>query len=253
MQRELGLGRLEALEWARDFLGMVQDIQIPKSFQRSPKEVSVDRDWISLKPDPSIPAPALKDLPGKKLHHYFDEVTRHAYRDEAGDLLYYRLRLSDKSDPKKKFTPPLSYGYWKSNPGKLGWELKGFDAGKNTLYNLPLLKGNPHATILVVEGEKTADQAFSKFPGENLILITWPGGAGTARRADWAPLAGRDVVVWPDNDKPGYQAGNDVCRELKKIGVKSLQLIDPVILGKTFPEKWDLADPLPLRIRPEPA
>jgi len=85
--------RLEALEWAKDFLGMVQDIKVPKPFQRSTKEVSVDRDWVSVKPDPSIPALPLKDLPGKKLHYYFDEVTRHAYRDESGEILYYRLRL----------------------------------------------------------------------------------------------------------------------------------------------------------------
>jgi Ti-type conjugative transfer relaxase TraA len=245
VQREMGLGRLEALEWAKDFLGMVKDLHVPKPFQKPNKEVSADRDWVSLKPDPSVPAPALKDLPGKKLHHYFDEVTRHAYRDEAEDLLYYRLRLRDKQDPSKKFTPPLSYGYWKSDPGKPGWELKGFDSGKNVLYNLPLLKKNPLATILVVEGEKTADQSHSKFPGENIVSITWPGGAGAARRADWSPLVGRDVIVWPDNDKPGYQAGEDVCRELKKIGVKSLQMVDPLSLKKSFPEKWDLADPLP--------
>lgn len=245
VQRELGLGRLEALEWSKDFLGMVQDIQVPKSFKRPSKEGSADRDWVSLKPDPSIPAPALKDLSGKKLHYYFDEVTRHAYRDETGDLLYYRLRLMDKNDPTKKFTPPLSYGYWKSNPGKFVWELKGFDTGKAILYNLPLLKNNPLAPILVVEGEKTADQAHAKFPGENFIVITWPGGAAAARRADWTPLIGRNVIVWPDNDKPGYQAGEDVCTELRKVGVQSLKLIEPTVLQKHFPEKWDLADQLP--------
>ncbi len=248
VQRELGLGRLEALEWAKDFLGMVQDIQVPRSFQKPTKEVSVDRDWISLKPAPSIPAPALKDLPGKKLHYYYEEVARHAYRNEAGDLLYYRLRLRDNHDPTKKFTPPLSYGYWKSNPERPVWELKGFDSGKNLLYNLPLLKQNPLSHVVIVEGEKTADLASHKFPTENFIFITWPGGAGAARRADWTLLAGRNVIVWPDNDKPGCQAGEDVCRELRKVGMQSLRMVDPASLHKHFPEKWDLADPLPLGI-----
>jgi hypothetical protein len=56
---------------------------------------------------------------------------------------------------------------------------------------------------------------------------------------------GRNVIVWPDNDKPGYQAGEDACRELRKVGVQSLQTVDSVSLKQKFPEKWDLADPLP--------
>lgn len=245
VQRELGLGPLEVQEWAKDFLGMVQDIKVPKSFLRPSKEVLVDRNWVSVKPDPSIPAPSLENLPGKKLHHYFDEAARHPYRDENGDLLYYRLRLKDKKDPTNKLTPPLSYGYWKASPDKLTWELKGFEAGKKLLYNLPLLKQDLSSTVLVVEGEKTADLASGKFPGESFICITWPGGAGAARRADWTPLLGRNVIVWPDNDRPGYQAGEDVCHELRKVGVQSLQMVDPSSLLKHFPAKWDLADPLP--------
>ena len=59
------------------------------------------------------------------------------------------------------------------------------------------------------------------------------------------PLIGRNVIVWPDNDKPGVQAGLDVCSELRRIGVQSLKMVDPLSLKKSYPEKWDLADPLP--------
>ena len=123
--------------------------------------------------------------------------------------------------------------------------MKGYDSGKTILYNLPALKENPLATVLIVEGEKTADKALSKFPGESFVFITWPGGAGAAHRADWAPLAGRNIIIWPDNDKPGFQAGEDICQELRKVGIQSLKFIDPLLLQKHFPPKWDLADQLP--------
>ena len=188
-------------------------------------------------------------MPNRKLHYYFEEVARHAYRDENGQLLYYVLRLKDKNDSTKKITPPLSYGYWKSNSENPCWELKGFQSEKNTIYNLSSLKEKPHATVLIVEGEKTANMALKKFPGKDFVCVTWPGGAGAVRLADWSPLIGRNVVVWPDNDRAGLEAGESVCHELRRIGVRSLQIIDPEAIRKHFPEKWDLADELPSGVK----
>jgi hypothetical protein len=51
--------------------------------------------------------------------------------------------------------------------------------------------------------------------------------------------------VWPDNDEPGRRAGEQVCSELRKVGVSSLHLVNFDALKKQFPEKWDLADSLP--------
>lgn len=244
IQRETGSGRQEAQKWAREFLGVAQEIKVPKAFLKTPRQEK-DGDWVSLKPDANVPAPKLEELSGKKLQHYYTEQTRHAYRDENGQLLYYVLRLRDKQDPQRKITPPLSYGYWKSNPEKPHWELKGFQTDKHSLYNLHLLRQNPTATVIVVEGEKTADAAVGRFPGKNLVSITWSGGSGAVSRAAWEPLAGRNVIVWPDNDKAGRQAAEQVCLELRKVGIKSLEMVDPELLKKHFPEKWDLADPLP--------
>ena len=246
IQRELGLGGIEAREWAKGFLGIAREIKVPKIYMKTSSSEHKERDseWVSLIPRPDHPAPKLEDLVNRKLHYYFEEVARHAYRNEGGQLLYYVLRLKDRNDPLKKITPPLSFGYWKSNPEKLCWELKG-PAERNTIYNLSYLKERPLETVLIVEGEKTADLAAGKFPGQNFVCITWPGGAGAVRLADWAPLVSRKVVVWPDNDKAGLEAAESVCRELRRVGVSSLQMIDPVALQGHFPEKWDLADPLP--------
>ncbi len=252
IQRERGVGAAEARIWAKSFLDQPSEVSIPASFARSATNSSKDSQgediWVSMKPTPETPAPSLENIRGKKLAHYFTEVSRHPYKDVDGQLLYYVLRLQDKQDPKRKMTPPLSYGYWKSKPDQLGWDLKGYKSEQNQLYNLHLLKQNPTDTILIVEGEKTADLALSKLPGEKLVCVTWSGGAGAVSRSDWTPLAGRKVLIWPDNDQAGYQAGEKVCQELRKVGVESLHEVNIAELKKHFPEKWDLADQLPTGI-----
>lgn len=247
IQRELGLGRVEAKAWAHDFLGAVPDISVPIAFTRSRQPDKPEDVWTSLKPDLKNPAPKLENIKG--IGAYFDEVCRHPYHDENGQLLYYVLRLKDKKDPTRKITPPLSYGYWQSQPEKRGWELKGFQADKRPLYNLHQLKENPQATILLVEGEKTADQALNNLPGGHYICMTWSGGAGAVQKSDWTPLYGRKVLVWPDNDRAGYEAADKACCELKKVGVESLRVVNKLDLEKNFPQKWDLADSLPENMR----
>ena len=245
IQRGMGLGPAEAKTWAQNFLSTPSEVSIPPAFSRPVGEIKAEDTWVSMMPDATVPAPSLDQLKGKKLAYYCNEVMRHPYRDADGQLLYYVLRLQDKQDPKKKVTPPLSYGYWKSQPELIRWELKGYQSEQKHLYNLHLLKQNPKATVLIVEGEKTADHALSRLPGENYICMTWPGGASSVSKADWTPLIGRNVLVWPDNDQAGYLAGEKVCHELRKVGVESLKLVHTGELKKHFPEKWDLADKLP--------
>jgi hypothetical protein len=248
IQRELGYGKKEALEWSKEFLGMAHEMKVPKSFLRIPTNGSKESDWVSLQPSHQMPAPKLEEITHKKLHYFYNETARHAYRDESGHLLYYVLRLEDKNNSQVKITPPLSFGYWKDTKDKVDWDLKGYVAdaqAKRHLYNLPDLATHPHSKVLIVEGEKTADKALEKFSKGNFICMTWPGGAGSVRKADWSPLIGREVFIWPDNDKAGLQAADDVCSELKKIGVSSLKVVESKMLRQHFPEKWDLADALP--------
>lgn len=73
-------------------------------------------------------------------------------------MICYNLRLEDKESGKKIFLP-LSYG--KSHPEESpSWRLKGYSERSELLYNAPLLKQYPDKSILVVEGEKTADAAY---------------------------------------------------------------------------------------------
>ena len=42
-------------------------------------------------------------------------------------------------------------------------------------------------------------------------LATTSGAADSAPKADWRPLAGRDVTIWPDNDEAGQRYADAVA------------------------------------------
>jgi hypothetical protein len=66
--------------------------------------------------------------------------------------------------------------------------------------------------VLLVEGEKAADAAARLFP--DYVAIGWMGGAHADSGADLAPLVGRSVVVWPDADEKGRDAGARLAKRL---------------------------------------
>lgn len=67
--------------------------------------------------------------------------------------------------------------------------------------------------VIVVEGEKCVHQLRkARFVG-----TTSPAGAGKAQYADWTPLAGKTVYVWPDNDEAGVTHGLEVVQQLDKL------------------------------------
>jgi hypothetical protein len=103
------------------------------------------------------------------------------------------------------------------------------------LYGLERLAARPEAAVLVVEGEKTADAAGVLFP--DYVVVTSPGGSKAAGKADWAPLAGRQVDIWPDNDAAGLAYAKAVAKLVPQARVVSLP--------KSLPDKWDLADAAP--------
>ncbi|WP_079989434.1 AAA family ATPase, partial [Candidatus Protochlamydia phocaeensis] len=241
VQNTLNLSPDEAKDWARGFLEQ-KELKIPSHFNFKQSSKPLD-EWKSLKPDPNHPAPHLEHL-SKEFSHKYNEVTRHAYCDEKGGLLFYVLRLVEKDNPSKKITPPLSYGQWQG-ADKATWSLKNYKSENRPLYHLNLLSQNPLAKVLIVEGEKTADAAQTLFADKNMICVTWQGGASAVNKTDWTALYGKEVIIWSDNDEAGFKASKDLCRELRKVGIKSLSVVNQQELIKSFPQKWDLADSLP--------
>ena len=104
------------------------------------------------------------------------------------------------------------------------------------LLNLDQLRTRT-GTVLIVEGEKTADAAARLFP--KAVVTTWPSGCKAIDKADWSPLQGRRVILWPDADQPGRQAMDLLAQRLLRLPVDRVQIVTP---PADVPEGWDLAD-----------
>jgi hypothetical protein len=128
-----------------------------------------------------------------------------------------------------------------------GWRFAHWPAPR-PLYKLDEIQSNPNSPIVVCEGEKAADAAARIFP--NSIVTTSCGGSGAARLSDWTPLAGRKVLIWPDNDEPGARYAGDVTKELAELAcdvvivdTAALAQIDGGGRGSDFdPAGWDADD-----------
>lgn len=130
------------------------------------------------------------------------------YEDESGELLYQALRLEFENGT-KTFRQRR-----RDNAGEWIWSL---DNVRRVLMHLPFV---PQAkTVYIHEGETCAeahndDLKAAGLYGEHLAT-TSPQGAGNAHHCDWAPLAGKDVVIVPDNDEPGEGYCNAVATILQ--------------------------------------
>ena len=85
--------------------------------------------------------------------------------------------------------------------GETKWRMRGFPTPR-ALYGLDRLAARPEASVMVVEGEKSADAAARIMP--DFVCVSWPGGGKGVRHSDWTPLAGRRVFIWPDRDRHAY-------------------------------------------------
>lgn len=148
------------------------------------------------------------------------------YRDAAGELIGYVVRV--EFDDKKKVTPTLRWV--RLADGTQTWAVVPFDKPR-PLYWSRMTAGQ----ALLVEGEKAADAAARLVP---LACVTWPGGTQGTKHADFVPLAGRSVVIWPDADDAGLEAAADIAQRLEAIGctVKVARPPEGVAQG------WDAAD-----------
>ena len=106
------------------------------------------------------------------------------------------------------------------------------------LFNLPYLLARPNAPVLVVEGEGKSLAAVKLAPGH--VIVSGCGGTGGINAVDWTPLAGRTVLLWPDNDDAGRQFMAKLGLRLQQLGATVSVIIPPASLG--LPPKWDAAD-----------
>lgn len=155
------------------------------------------------------------------------------YRDAAGAVLAYVCRFN--TDHGKEVLPQ---SLWRKEGG-LRWHWKGLPTPR-PLYGLDKLAAAPEAAVIVTEGEKAADAAGRALP--DLVAVTSPSGAQSPDKADWSPLAGRVVLVWPDADPAGLEYAAEVGRLARAAGAKSVAILDPSELRADPPKGWDAAD-----------
>ena len=158
----------------------------------SPKRVAAV--WLPIHPVPDD-APAYRTQWG----HYARGIPQAhwEYRNAAGELLGVVCRFN-KADGTKE-VQPLSFCAGPN--GARMWRYKAF-AEPRPLYGLDRLArfaASPEVSAIVVEGEGKADKLWHAL-GETMPVLGWPGGCKVPHLADWAALAGRRVVCWPDAD-----------------------------------------------------
>ena len=204
------------------------------------KELSNDapprvRAWVpdTIKPTPiktrSWQVPANWKQSHDCVHHAYGRPSNTwAYTNESGALIGYVARY-DTPGGKKQFCPWTFIGH--------DWQAKKWPSYQ-PLYGMDILSARPHDPVLVVEGEKACDAA-RRICGDEYVCITWPGGANAYDGPDWSMVKGRNVLLWPDADKPGVEA-------MEKLRV----IIGPIVANvatinvSIFREKWDAADAL---------
>jgi putative DNA primase/helicase len=130
---------------------------------------------------------------------YGDAVMGSKYTDEQGRLIFTVIRFENS---------PAKHGGKDFRPFYFGDDGKWYqgDPFPNglPLYGLHDLAQRPTAPVLVVEGEKCQAAAEKALP--EYVRVTWSHGSSSVDKTDWAPLAGRDVTIWPDADAPGLKA-----------------------------------------------
>lgn len=212
---------------------------------RRPASTSIERvdiyaAWKARMPGPETPpivagkrTPPLANpkRPEKPVTHYTPTAV-YPYHHSDGRVVGYVLRVEIRG---KKITPLI---LWCENTetGELSWCHRPFAAPRR-LYNLPAFAARPNAQVIVVEGEKTAEAAQRLLP--STVVTCWQGGAKAAGKADWRPVSGRDVLIWPDADPEGLDAAQEAASLAQAAGAVRVRIVRP---PADVEKGWDLAD-----------
>ena len=148
-------------------------------------------------------------------------VRRYNVRDENGNII-----IDGSGKPKKEFRQFVVGTPYPKMPET------------RPLYNIPNIFSSDR--VIWVEGEKCAD-ALNQL---GFTATAHMGGSGmlsknSAPSYDFSPLHGKEVILWPDNDKAGKKVAELVQQLALQAGAKSVTTLTPP-QGK--PEKWDAAD-----------
>ncbi|WBT08092.1 AAA family ATPase [Corynebacterium sp. SCR221107] len=145
-----------------------------------------------------------------------DSVLVHSFNADTGDVLdALGLTFADLYDqPRTTYTYPdgRSVTRFFTKEGAKSFTQAGNKKG-TALYGQETLNRWPNTPVLLVEGEKDAITAVNVL---GVPAVSQAQGASTPpSKADWSPLAGRDVVIVQDKDKPGMTRAAKVKNHLQ--------------------------------------
>jgi len=153
-----------------------------------------------------------------------DIESEHVYNDAGGDFVQVVFRCRTANG--KSFRP--------CHLTDAGYALKA-SPKRWPIYRRSDIAQAEH--VVVCEGEKCAD-VLSRY---GFAATTSSAGARNASSADWSPLAGKRVTIWPDADAEGRRYAADVEGILQGLHpAPRLSLVDPASLD--LGEHEDSAD-----------
>lgn len=210
-----GCNNVEACNKLAEFLQVTADSASPVPAAK-PKAA----EWVAVRP---IPDDAMAKVPAKHRQHGApSKVWIYRSADGLPVMVLYRFDLGpDESGAPRKVFAPLTWCH-PSGGGASCWRWQGLTEPR-PLLRLDELSGRPTAPVVMCEGEKAADAAAELLPGH--VATCWPNGTNSWQKADFAPLAGRDVLLWPDNDAPGLKCMDALAEHLRQLGASSVRLV----------------------------
>jgi RecA-family ATPase len=174
------------------------------------------------------PQAAARRLSARMLQTGYQPAGLHEYRDADGNPVFWRIRCKHPGTGDKWIRPM----HW-DGAGYVIGEPEAPEGGK-PLYRLPGVLADASAPVYIVEGEACAD-ALHKL-GK---VVTTSGSASSAEGADWTPLQGRRVILWPDNDGAGRKYADDVTLRLRALQCV-VERVD--VDGLALPDGGDVLD-----------
>ena len=219
-----GVNQVEAARLLGEMVGRPVDAPPPRAHN------------TPAKPQAVMPVPAGVSPPADHKHPRLGNAAAvYRYEDTAGRLLGFVARftkqeIDSRGKHHKEFAPRVYTAK--------GWRWQGFPSPR-PLYGLSRLAKAPDpAPVVLVEGEGKAD-ALQAVLGPSVPVLGLFGGSAGVRQMDFAPLAGRRVVYWPDADAPGAKAALLSCSLLEQAGAAPVSVAVP---PEEAPHGWDAAD-----------
>lgn len=155
-------------------------------------------------------------------------VATYTYYDTRGNVLAAVKRFEpDGTRASKTFRPYC----FRTIEGVTKWMPGAPDL--RPLYRIPEIALSQ--TVVLCEGEGCADALTSIGIAATSAM---QGANAPIDKTDWSPLAGKTVIIWPDNDTPGFQYSKNVADRLAALGCTVLGITPP----DGSPDKWDAAD-----------